>query len=478
MPKTPTGAVRNKLRITGASNRLKQELFQILTFKNPAYEDARRFSPYGTPKGIPEVVCLCGENKLGELLLPRGTDFLKLSDESLAELDKIDWKDSRVTAPVVFPKPLLQLNREQNFLLGHFRIAFKANDRPFGNILMVAPTSGGKTILQAMIARETKQRTLVLFPTNLARIAWEEDLVKLFGENFPVGLIQQDTWVIEEQFTLASIATLRERKERWPEIFLKFGCVIVDETQFSKAPSYFDFLQACPAKYLVSASATPRARSANFYVTASFGQPLKTVNAEQKETETSLPLSEVELIETLFTYEYEKLELDYNDLLDVMVTDEVRNHFFLKYIIKELRAGHCPLVVSKRKAHVYVIAQMLLEAGISDYCIITGDTPRPEVKRHVKALLERKKRCLIATQAVIKVAANINPLDRLFLVTPANSQDVEQLVGRIRRKSPGKTDAKMYYVFDKRVGYLHRFFTKEVLAALHKLRVKNFKGIA
>ena len=61
--------------------------------------------------------------------------------------------------------------------------AGKTNGEAYRTLLLVAPTSAGKTFRQILLAKLLRQRALVLCKTNLIRKAWEdgERICFIFG---------------------------------------------------------------------------------------------------------------------------------------------------------------------------------------------------------------------------------------------------------------------------------------------------------
>lgn len=466
------------LKIPDCPEPLREELFRLHTHKNPAYETVARFSPWGPPKNVPKVLEFAVETQ-DSLLVPRGTPTHRLSSAARTQWDRLRWQSVQVSAPARFPLPLLKPNSEQRLLLASFEESREDRTRPFGNYLFVAPTSAGKTVLQALAARETGQRTLVLCLTNLIKKAWLDDLYALYGlSQKDIGLIQQDTWRIGEQFTLASVATIGRREERWAELFQQFGCVVLDEADTCTSPTVFKFMRNCPARFLVGATATDRLdEGANVWLDALFGPAVRRVLSKQKDTESSYSLRGVDVIPTAFQYEYDPANLDWNDLSDMLSVDEDRNQLIAHHAYRQWKAGRSLLVVTKRVAHAGLLLDVLKEAGIEDANLLTGETnsDRRYSELLVKGVIDRSIRCVVATAQAVKRGANLNALDRLHLAMPlASERDLEQLIGRIRRRGSGKVDCRMTYYLDSQVRYLHNLYKRKAMAVFRKLKTPGF----
>lgn len=625
--KSIKGEIAERLYVYGAPDSLKDELDRQFTFKNPAYVAACKFSPWGPPKLMPETIRLL-ERAEDEIAIPRGVDPVQLSPKARLHWNRIQWADYRKSSPISFPPLRVTANSEQTVLLKDFESAVNACQRPFGNFMYVAPTSAGKTILQALIARSTGQRTLVLCLTDLIKKAWYGDLLLAFGlKPKDIGIIQQKKWRIGDHFTLASIQTLARRKTLWPELFNQIGCVIADECfpkgilidnrpietikvgeyvrsfshiknsiefrkvvsvfqsrpqrlvelslsggkkivctpdhpfwngesyisacntkgarifslftksksprrkkdktfefirvdditvfergskefieklhktdtvfnleiegnnnyfaegclvhncQSLQAPSVYEFIQNCPAKYIIGATATPKEE--NFMLYSLLGNPKKRLFSEQRKTETSLALNFVETVETNFQYSYDSSMLDMHALSEAMSVDEERNAIIVRQCLKQWNDGESLLIVTKRVAHVHVLAEMLQEAGIEDVNILTGNTnvDRTYTKKLVRGILNRDIRCVVATIPAVKLGANLNPLSRLHLTMPVNEDTLEQLIGRIRRRADKKEDCGLIYYLDRHVHYLFHAFNRKATPVFRKLKVPGYQNV-
>jgi superfamily II DNA or RNA helicase len=468
------------LSIRNLPTKVSERLVKLNHIKNPDYENAGRFSAYGgVNSAIPEYldfawefdgITECYRGALEQL--PSTMSYIR---------GRIHWQDKRTSATVTFPKPLLELNDEQKYCMDALEDVLENNRRPFGNLLFLASTAAGKTILQASVAARLGHRTLVICPTDLIMRAWYDDLLKLYGlKRKQVGLIKQSKWDIGDYLTLSSLQTLGRRRERWDELNSTFGTIVVDEVQGCAAPTQFQFLTQSPAKYLVGATATTETRSGeNHHLKALFGSPIVEVKTYHRETATSLPIKEVRLINTEFRYAHQRDNLDWHDLAMSITGDEERNKLIVANVVKEWSSGRSVLVTTKTREHATLLTEMLLEAGVGNVNEINGSTNTNKfyTDKLLKMVKERKVTCIVATLQAIKTGANIPMLDSLHVaMPPANKRDWEQLIGRIRRKAEGKESAIVSYYFDVQTGYMLNLFKRVVVPVLRKLEVPGFKG--
>jgi superfamily II DNA or RNA helicase len=180
---------------------------------------------------------------------------------------------------------------------------------------------------------------------------------------------------------------------------------------------------------------------------------------------------------TKFNYMIQRGNLDYNDLLENLHTDQDRNQVIVNEVKRDWLAGRCCLVTTTRRAHVELLVEMLEDAGIDDVNRITGDTNanKDYSDQLLKLLFSGKTRCIVATVQAVKRGANLNPIDRLHLTTPLKKKDdLEQLIGRIRRKHSSKSDCELVYYIDHLCGYLRNIFNKEARSVFRKLKVPRY----
>lgn len=488
--------VRSHLKLSGLPNSVKEALKKKLTIANPRYQDAER---YGSVES--EFIQIEPRIKLwraqdGKLYVPRGTSLNLLPKD-------IKFKDRRISAPVEFPSLKVALHSDQKRIvrtvIRDIRNKNKSQKRKFGTYLVVLPVAGGKTIAAASLAARLGQRTLVVVHTKLIESAWLRDLKKLFGlEPDEIGLIRGPTWRIGKQFTVASIQTLFKRRSKWKRLYKNFGTVLVDEAHTIPARTFLDCATNFPAMFRIGVTGTvKRADGLHPIMYRIFGRPFFNAPEPKGETATSLPIRDVIVKKTGFTppetrkarirtrtgWITKEIETDDDDwmvMIQMIVKDENRNDLIVESVCKRLRKGNICLITSNRVAHVKELARLIEAVAGKKYpgaymVSATSKTNRNKIERR---LLKRRYRWLVATTQLVKTGANIPPLDRLFMATPiAFESDVKQLLGRIRRKHPGKKDAVVYDFVDEKVGVLWRQFRRKRIAAYRDIGVERFKNM-
>lgn len=466
------------VRVYTTNQAVREEMRKVLTHANPSHTYAEKFSPYGYTSVDPEIRLY--EETDEYFKFPRGVEFGSFPPAIREQLKKAAVKDMRVYVPAQFPDPVLPPSPEQVDLIDAVRTTMTTT-RPRGNFMLVASTATGKTFAQAMVARLLGQRTLVLCRTNLIRKAWQDDLAKFFGlGRDDIGIIQQQKYTIGEQFTLSSIATLHRRQHLWNDIFSKFGTVILDELHVLPCNQVYNFVFNCPTAYVLGATATEKRNDGKqFMMYAVFGKPVKRIKAVQAETVSSMPITNVREIKTNFAYRYAQQDLDYQDLLNHMIGDDARNELIVREVLWDWKRGKSVVVTTNRLSHAHLLQEMLIEAGVEDANLLTGSTNQGRTGAVLLEMVNKKDiRCIVATDALISTGANMPPLERLHITVPiVDDLKLTQLLGRLRRKYPGKKSARIRYYKDVRVPYLVGVYKRTAVPVFRSLEIKPYTNL-
>jgi len=461
---------------------LRPEVFEAiqtsLTFKNPKYEQTRKFSPYNfiSPK-IPRNIKLW--RKVGEVLsVPRGYSF-----ETVGGFDFLPktFQQSRNnfaygTHLARFPKPHYTLTGIQERALEAF--VRGEPKRPFNTYLFVMPTGTGKTVTAAVAAAKTRERTLILVHNQLIASQWRRDLAGCFNlANKDIGLVRQNTIRLGDQFTIAFLQTLFKRPKVWQDIRYSFGCMIFDECHIVPARTFYDIADDCPSLYRIGLTATPTRNDGLHDIMFNvFGQPFYDLSTDSNvESEVSIPVSDVIVRHTNFVPDVPKgMPLDISTTVKEQAFCEDRNRQIVADVKKEVSEGHSCLVICLRKAHVEILIRMLADRMVLALPL-TGSLTKKKVRDYEAKLLDRSCRVAVATSQFVKLGTSINPLDRLFIAcVVANEKDLLQLAGRIRRKADSKNDAVIYDYVDSKVRMLWNHFRKRA-KVYKKMGVERFR---
>lgn len=154
--------------------------------------------------------------------------------------------------------------------------------------------------------------------------------------------------------------------------------------------------------------------------------------------------------------------LCYSKMINYLAADQDRSQVIVDCIAEN--KGHSCLILSDRLEHLKDLKSMLpLELRAEAVMISGKQTSKKGKAEREKALNDMRtgrKKYLFATYSLAKEGLDIPRLDRLFLTTPQKDYAViTQSIGRVARRSPGKTDAICYDFVDN-FGYAAKAYKR------------------
>ena len=248
--------ITSNLEFSGLTSTQLERLKEALTYDNPAYANALRYSRYNNVK-VPkylyyyEMQSRTDENgkKHSVLVTPVGFDF-----EPILNAD-YTLEDLREENKVEYPPFKLQLRDTQQQARDVYM--GEVQNKTLARSMLQLPTGKGKSILALSLARELGVRTLVLVHKDDLVTGWTKDAKLCFGDNFKVGLIKAKKRVIGDQVTIATVQTLSRMSEEELSKYLdQFGLVVQDECHHVGL-KIFNIIGKFNSKYKIGLSATP-----------------------------------------------------------------------------------------------------------------------------------------------------------------------------------------------------------------------------
>jgi superfamily II DNA or RNA helicase len=392
------------------------------TYPNPKYTENIRlgFSNFGVQ---PQIRLF---NESSEFFIfPRGL---------VGEIRKLDpalkLQDQTVTNPVQFNPSKIVL---KDFQLPAVERMLKRNQG-----IYVSPPGSGKTICGIEVIIKRRQKSLVLVHTKDLLQQWLERF-REFTDIEP-GTIAEGQWDTRN-VTVAMVQSLN--KPLLEDFINEFGLVLLDEGHHCPAFTFQKLVNQFPAKFRYALTATPNRRDGlTFVLKGVMGSIIYEVSRIDlfQNGEIMEPF-----IKTVHTNFYLPDIQNYGAMITAITEDEQRNELILKHVAEQAQAGHFCLVLSERIDHVHA----LWEQFSLDYRDIpsAGITSRSSKRMRDVALKAMNKgdfQVLFSTKLADE-GLDIPRLNRLFLVCPIRSTNkVNQQVGRILRKFPGKKDAVVF----------------------------------
>lgn len=216
----------NDIIYVGASEDEIDKIKDKLTFKNPSYENAMKYTRYNSVAIAPyltyyETGRVDNENYIR---VPIGYDLKTILDPD----QHITVIDKRLYNRLVTPKFALELRPNQEDASKSYFSNNVMNVNIKGTIQM--PTGKGKSILGLYIASQLSCRTLIVVHKDDLVTGWKKDIKLAFDNKVKSGLIKAKSREIGEFLTIATVQTLnRLSQEELNELYDMFGLIIQDE---------------------------------------------------------------------------------------------------------------------------------------------------------------------------------------------------------------------------------------------------------
>lgn len=427
----------------GAADQIKAGL----TFPNPAFTEAlgrlRAMKKQGKPYGVPEVI-QGWHQRNGCLVLPRG-----IAQDIIAMFPgtKIQNQTRRL--------PEVQFGFD-GLLKDAQRPAVEAIlVRRFGTIQ--SPTGSGKTVMGLWCIAQRKQPTLVVVHTTALLKQWVERAVQFLGiPEREIGIIGQGSRIVGPRLTIALVQTLRKCAA---EVAPKIGHIIVDEVHHTPATTFFQSVAPFGSAFALGLSATHKRRDGLTPLIYWYIGPLV------YEVARSTLIRDGDIIQVEPVIRETNFEPSPGidpvwqraAMMKELCQDEKRNHLILADIMLESKRGPC-IVLTDRKAHADLLADMICEVGIkAEAC--HGDVPREAQVGMIQAMNDGRLRVLVATGQLLGEGFDCKQLTALFLASPIKfGGRLIQYLGRVARSAEGKTTARVYDYVDKNVDVLVKAF--------------------
>lgn len=378
--------ISNNIRIINAPVPIKAKITKALTYKNPAVEQAKRQGRRAW--GIPHNLKLYIYDR-GDLVIPRG--FLNELLQMLLDDTKVTNKQTE--------------GRAVDF--GGWNESFKLRDyqKPMVDNLLknngigVAPAGSGKTLMGLRYILEKGRSAVWLTHTvDLLRQSKSnaQKLLKDVGKIGQFGGGKQE-WG-DGKLIVATVQTLQRNHHLIDAMNEFVGTVVIDEAHHFPSTQFIDTAGLFKAKNIIGLTATPsRKDGLDMYMYRGVGPQVHVVSRDNLYDEGSLILPKVEFIYTDFNYEYASRkneigsvdaggdELDYNDLLQRLISDEKRLHLVAETIVNNAEKGHA-IVITESVRYCFEIEKLVNEllphartavvhGGLSRYKWIATEPP-------------------------------------------------------------------------------------------------------
>ena len=444
-------ANRIYIKTDGLPSVLLNQLKQLAAFQNPEFYKRQnmRLSTFLTPR-----VVSCSEILGDYLSIPRGCfeDVFCLLDEYGI---KVDIKDERTAGKKARFKFYGELNKEQK------SASRKVLKDEVG--VLVAPPGMGKTVIAIHVIAKRKTNTLILVHRKPLMEQWRLQLASFLGIDLKdIGQIGAGKDKANGKLDVAMIQSM-ERKGTVDDRIIDYGFVIVDECHHISAVTFERVLMQAKAKCILGLTATPYRKDGHQTIIHMQCGPIR---YQKKQKDVTQQISKYFIIPRITEFNTEwSDESNIYDLWPKLINNERRNQMIVDDILKAVQDGRFPIVLTERRAHLNILAEMLKDKIEHLLVLFGGVKPkrRKEILEKLSQAPSDKKKAILATGAYIGEGFDNPQLDTLFITMPISFKGrVVQYAGRLHRKHKTKMDVRIYDYVDENVSVLQRMYEKRL----------------
>ena len=453
--------------IKSVSGKVLRHLKGLASFRNPKYYELlnARKPLYHTPSLV-----TCYEMTEDYLKLPRGCEdaVIELLQSNFSVWDEDDQTCAGREIDVTFSG---ELRPEQEAAVQRLLA--------YNNGVLAATTAFGKTVAAIGMIAKRRTNTLILVHSKALLEQWKEEIEKflIISEQepvteekkgrgrrkafSPVGLLDGSRNTLYGIIDIAVFNSALSIDGVKPFV-RNYGMVIADECHHSGAIGYERVLKYVNARYVYGLSATPTRQDGMTPIVFMQCGPIR-YKSDAKAQISRQSFSRVLIPRfTPFRAIEEKGSLQY---LGDLANDRARNELIVQDVVTELNEGRTPIILTKRKDHISILADML-----APYCrnvVQLIGTASAKEKRlamdRLKSIPETESLIVIATGKYVGEGFNYPRLDTLFIALPvAYPNIVQQYTGRLHRDYEGKTEVRVYDYIDIHVPVIANMYGKRL----------------
>ena len=426
------------------------------SFKNPDFysRQAMRLPTYSIPR-----IISCAEISDEYLGLPRGCEdaVVKLLEEKCVNYTIVDKTNAGASISVRFNGVLRD---EQSKALD---CLLRENTG-----VLSATTAFGKTVTASALIAARGVNTLILVHTKALLDQWKKSLEEFLDIDYtpedtthkrgrkkafsPIGCLCSSENSLHGIIDIAIMQSCVSDNEV-KSFVLNYGMVIADECHHVSAFNFEKVLKYCNARYVYGLTATPIRKDGHQPIIFMQCGPIRyIVDAKEQMSKQSFE----RLLVPRFT-NFRLLTDDntsFTQICQELSADNIRNQLLVNDVIKVLKEGRSPIVLTGLTSHVDKIASMLRPLCNNVVTLIGSETAKEKrIKQSfIQSIPPTEPLVIVATGKYVGEGFDCPRLDTLFLALPISWKGiVAQYAGRLHREYAGKREVLIYDYVDVRV---------------------------
>jgi superfamily II DNA or RNA helicase len=420
---------------------------RLAAFQNPEFYKRQSLR---LPTGLTPRVIVCAEEIGEHLALPRGcrAEVEALLAKNDAHLECDDRRVDGAEVLATFTGTLTDVQAQAVAGIVDHQIG-----------VLVAPPGSGKTVMGASLIAKRALSTLILVHRRPLLDQWVNQLAMFLGRDpATIGQIRGGRRKPTGVLDVAMIQCLI-RKDVVDELVAGYGHVIVDECHHVPAVSFERVMNQVRARYVLGLTATPRRRDGHHPIGEMQLGPIRhTIDA--KAATAARPFEHKLIVrETSFRSNAETPTMA--GLYRELAKDDVRNWTIAQDVAQALELGRVPLVLTERREHVEVMADLI--EGFCRHVVVMKGGGSSARKSVIHSEAPRGDRVIVATGRFVGEGFDYPSLDSLFLTMPISwTGTLVQYAGRIQRLHTAKREVRIYDYVDREVPMLVRMFKRRM----------------
>jgi len=332
--------------------------------------------------------------------------------------------------------------------------------------VLAATTAFGKTVIGAWLIARRGVNTLVLVHRRQLLEQWVERLSSFLGiPTADIGQLGGGRKKLNGKLDVALIQSLA-RKGVVDDRVGGYGHLVVDECHHLSARSFELVARRSKARFVLGLSATVARKDGHHpIIFMQCGPARYRVDARQQAA--ARPFAHRVLVRPTGFRAAPAPDQDgrveFAGLYAALAVDEARNRMICDDVVRAVREGRSPLVLTERTEHLERLAAALSKE-VADVITLRGGLSRKEWQSAKARLAEAPKeagRVLVATGPFIGEGFDDPRLDSLFLALPVSWRGtIAQYIGRLHRRFEGKREVRVYDYADLDAPMLAKMFER------------------